>query len=466
MEFILNDRLVLKDIENADTLDRVKQQLTLDNPQYILLNNLGKWTGNTPRKLKFYENSEESPQTLSCPRGFADRAYKICKEFNEKILLRDERRVLEPVDITFYGTLHDFQKRAVTGDLFKNTHGVLSAGTGSGKTVMALYIIASRRQPALVVVHTVELLRQWQERIETFLGIPAEEVGIIGGGKFRAGEKLTVGLYQSIRKRVDELKPIFGHIIVDECHKCPSKTFTEAVSGFDAKFRLGLTATGYRRDKLDALIFMTLGELRHTIEKTPLVESGKLCSAQVVCRQTEFETILDASLNYPAVIKALSLDHLRNSLICRDIAMEDRPGIRLVLTDRREHALTLKHMLENNHGVSSEVLTGNTPKNQRESIVKALGRGEVSTLMATGQLIGEGFDLPELATLFLVMPIKFKGRLIQYIGRILRPAEGKSEALIYDYIDLNVGVLKASATTRIETYRKEGITVDCKLAEW
>ena len=463
MKFILNDKVVLKNIQDNRVQEEIKRLLTRFNPQYKLLQRLGKWTGGTPEKLKFYEQSTDepdsliSPGTLICPRGFADIAYRICRMFNENITIMDERRELEPVDMQFHGTLRDFQEVAVSGPLLKETHGVLSAGTGSGKTVIALYIIARRRQPALVVVHTLELLHQWLERIETFLGIPVDEVGIIGGGKYKKGEKITVGLYQSIRKRVDELNPLFGHLIVDECHKCPSKTFTEAVSGFEAKYRLGLTATGYRRDGLDDLIFLTLGKLRHTIEKASLVETGDLCSARVIYRETEFETTLDASVSYPSVIRALSLDEPRNRLICRDIALEKRSGIKLILTDRREHALTIQSILKKQHNLPSKVLTGNTPRNERESIIQELNQGRVSILIATGQLIGEGFDLPELTILFLVTPIKFRGRLIQYIGRILRPAEGKSMSVIYDYVDVNVGVLQASAAARIETYRQEGI---------
>ncbi len=463
MEFILNDKVVLKNIQDNRVQEEIKQHLWCFNPQYKTLQRLGKWTGGVSEKLKFYEQESDTSDTIVCPRGFADRAYKICRMFNEEILIVDNRREFKPVEMDFCGTLREFQAKAVSGSLLKETHGVLSAGTGSGKTVIALYMIAQRKQPTLVVVHTLELLQQWQDRIETFLNISADEIGAIGGGQFRIGEKISVGLYQTIRKRVEELNPLFGHLVVDECHKCPSKTFTEAVAGFDAKYRLGLTATGYRRDGLGDLIFMTLGELRHTIEKAPLIANGDLCSARVICRKTEFETTLDASLNYPAVIKALSMDEARNQLICRDIVLESSQGIKLVLTDRRNHALAIQSMLEEHHAISSSVLTGGTPRNEREIIVKDLQRGKISILVATGQLIGEGFDLPELAILFLVTPIKFRGRLIQYVGRILRPAKGKSMGLIYDYVDVNVGVLHTSAAVRVETYRQEKIEVDCDL---
>ncbi|MBF0200038.1 MAG: DEAD/DEAH box helicase [Desulfamplus sp.] len=463
MEFVLNNKVVLRGISDTRIIDEIKDFLTITNPQYKLLQNLDKWTGATPETLKLYdEDLSDNPHMIICPRGFADQAYRICRDHKEKIIFIDQRRELKDVEMQFHGSLRDFQEAAVSGPLFKKQHGVLSAGTGSGKTVMALYIIARRRQPALVVVHTVELLYQWLERIDTFLGIPPEDVGIVGDGRFRTGRKITVGLYQTIRKRLGDLNPLIGQLVVDECHKCPSKTFTEAVSGFEAKYRLGLTATEYRRDGLEKLIFITIGELRHIIGKAPLIETGDLCRARVICRKTDFDTTLDPSNAYPQVIKELTMDEPRNRLICRDIASDSHPGIKLILTDRRDHALTMERILFENHGLTSTVLTGTTPRNQREAIVKALTIGEISILIATGQLIGEGFDLPELAILFLVTPIKFRGRLIQYIGRILRPAQGKAEGIIYDYMDMNVGVLQASAVSRIEIYRREGIVVDEK----
>ncbi|MBF0202429.1 MAG: DEAD/DEAH box helicase [Desulfamplus sp.] len=459
MDFVLRDKVILRGVRQGAVIDEIKSLLTMPNPRYGLMQSLGKGTRGTPEKLVFYQEVDHSPDTIICPRGFADRAYRICRHHGEEILLKDERLELEPVDMEFRGTLRDFQRAAVSGPLSGSDHGVLSAGTGSGKTVMALYMIATRRQPTLVIVHTAELLHQWIGRISDFLGIGSRDVGVVGLGRCDLGRNITVGLYQTVRKRVDDLNPGIGHIVVDECHKCPSRTFTEAVEGFRARFRLGLTATEYRRDRLDRLIFITIGELRHTIDKAPLVESGDICPARVICRPTSFSTGLDASSDYPRVMKELTLDEPRNRLICSDIASESRPGIKLVLTDRREHAVTLSGMLWDIHALPSRVLTGKTPKNQREATVAALEQGEVSILLATGQLIGEGFDLPGLAILFLVTPIKFRGRLVQYVGRILRPAPGKTQGIIYDYMDMEVGVLQASAASRMGIYRREGIFV-------
>ncbi|MBF0204308.1 MAG: DEAD/DEAH box helicase family protein [Desulfamplus sp.] len=225
MEFILQDKVILKGVDNRAAFE-IKKELTCSNPEYIKLSKLDKWTGSTPKNLIFYE--EKNGQMI-CPRGFSDRAYRICKKFHDDIKIIDKRAELPELDIKFCGKLKDFQKNAVDS-IIKSSHGVLSAGTGSGKTVMALFVIAERKQPTIIVVHTIELLNQWIDRTEKFLNINLSEIGIIGAGKYKIGEKITVGLYQSIRKNVKELNSLFGQVIVDECHKCPSKTFTEAVN--------------------------------------------------------------------------------------------------------------------------------------------------------------------------------------------------------------------------------------------
>ena len=154
-----------------------------------------------------------------------------------------DNRVEAPAAFQFHGTLRAFQQVAVD-TMLETHHGVLESGTGSGKTVMALAIIAARGQRVLIIVHTKELLHQWIDRISSFLGIPAGEVGVIGAGKFFLGDKIAVGMVQTLCKRTGDIRGQFGMMVVDECHRAPSKTFTDVVSSLDAKYLLGLSATG------------------------------------------------------------------------------------------------------------------------------------------------------------------------------------------------------------------------------
>ena len=164
---------------------------------------------------------------------------------------------------------------------------VLQAPTGSGKTVMALSVIAERKQPALIIVHGKELLNQWIDRIVAFLDIPRDEIGVIGGGKKRLGDKITVGIINSIYPVARDIRQHFGHIIVDECHRTPSRTFTSAVSAFDSKYMLGLSATPYRRDGLTKLIGWYMGR-KVEVKQANLTEQDIVFNVEVITRETRF----------------------------------------------------------------------------------------------------------------------------------------------------------------------------------
>ena len=452
MKFTLNSKVILSGVGH-EAEQHIKNSLTMDNPKFRDLEKMGRYTGNTPQRISFYEPTDRG---LVVPRGFATRAYQICQEHGEAITVIDDRRTMPPVNFHFNGKLRPFQADAVK-DMLSYSHGVLSSGTGSGKTVMGLYLIAERKQPTLIIVHTKELLNQWIDRIESFLGIPANEVGVIGSGKFTLGDKITVGMVQTLCKRVDDVKDLFGHVIVDECHRCPSKTFSDVITAFDARFLLGLSATAFRRDGLTRAIYFHLGDCRHQVDKTALLERGHLCPARVVWHETTFDTVLDASTEYSKVLSELTQDPERNRQICNDVAGDDCQGIKLVLSDRRDHCQELQRILKQDHGLGSTVLTGGLSAKDRATVTDQISQDRVNVLICTGQLIGEGYDLPALESLFLATPIKFSGRLIQYIGRVLRPSPGKDHAVIHDYSDNLVGVLDCSARARASVYQNEGI---------
>jgi superfamily II DNA or RNA helicase len=338
--------------------------------------------------------------------------------------------------------------------MLRKEFGTLNSPTGSGKTVMALYILAQRRQPALIIVHTADLARQWSERIETFLNIPVKEIGRIGGGKKKIGEKITVALVQSLYKYAETVASQVGHLIVDECHRTPSRTFTDAVTEFDARYMLGLSATPWRRDNLSKLIFWHLGDVHHQVEKNDLIRTGQVLPAEIIFRETEFKPYYDPVQEYSKMLSELTLDDDRNRLIAADIAAEagSQPGICLVLTDRKKHCESLGALLRYGFSLPVDILTGDLNAGQRQSVLDRLQEGRIKVLIATGQLIGEGFDCRELTTLFMATPVRFSGRIIQYLGRILRPAPGKKRARVFDYVDVNVEPLLKAAGARKKVY--------------
>jgi superfamily II DNA or RNA helicase len=458
MKFILNNQLVLENFA-IDTGQLIQQKLTLKNPKFYEAQKMGRYTRGIDPVLYFFEAFDD--KKLICPRGAATQIYKICQDQGETIEFIDARHTLKPVDFIFNGQLKPLQIQAVQNCL-KKDFGLLESPTGSGKTTMALYMIAQRMQPALIVVHTKELLNQWMDRIQQFLNIPESEIGIIGSGKFCIGEKITVAMIQTLYKKAPQVAAQFGNVIVDECHRCPSRTFTEALTAFDAKFMTGLTATIWRRDKLSDVIFWYIGDVTGRIEKLNLLEAGNLCDAQVQWIETKFNTQTDTSEYYSQVLSELTQDYQRNRLICDTVEKQEGPGIRLILSDRKDHCQTLHDTLLKENHIQSEILTGTTPPKERDRIIRELRKGSCDHLIATGQLVGEGFDLPGITTLFLTTPVKFSGRLIQYIGRALRPAPGKDKAIIFDFVDILNPVFEASARSRSFTYAQQNIKAQIK----
>jgi len=451
LEIIINNKITLSDIPK-DLMAEIKAKLSFQNPKFLENTRLNYSTWNVPRILKYYEMDNG---TLTLPRGYMRQLIGLCRREDVPFHIEDARRVLPEVSFSFMAELRPYQENAVTA-MLRRDFGVLSAPTGSGKTCMALFAIAERKQPCLVICHTKELARQWADRANQFLGLHKDEIGQIYDGEMRIGKHLTVGIVNSVYKVADSISQFIGYLIVDECHRTSSRTFTEAVTAFDSKYMLGLSATPYRRDGLSRLIYWHLGDVVHEIKSDDLVSTGDILKAEVIVRETNFDTCLDPSEEYSKMLSELTMDAERNRQIAQDVVKEasNGGGVCLVLSDRKAHCETLKALLRG-HGVRSSLLTGDISGKDREEIVRRLDKGLVKVLIATGQLIGEGFDCSGLSTLFLTTPIKFNGRVIQYLGRVLRPAPGKDKAKVYDYIDSKVGVLKASAKARQGVYLRQ-----------
>lgn len=447
----ISNRLIIK-APSQPIRDEIKNTLTIQNPAWLENERMGRWNGNTPRFLHY---CAETSSGLIAPRGFLPQLIGMAKCNGEHFEIEDRRRVLPAVDFRFHGQLRPFQEKAAHVMLSRDM-GVLAAPTGSGKTVIALCMIAQRKQPTLVIVHSKQILTQWISRIEQFLGIPPGDVGKIGDGEHRMGDCIKVALVQTLYKCSSQVSPHIGYLIVDECHRTPSRTFTVGVSAFDAKFITGLSATPWRRDKMSRLIFWYVGNVLHKIEKDSIVGTGDVLPAEVVTRETDFQPYSDPTTQYAQMLSELTRDPARNHLIAADVVNEARKGsgICLILSDRKSHCSTLQDLLREK-GVESELLTGDLSDGEREQVVDDLNRGRIRVLIATGQLIGEGFDCKELSTLFLTTPISFDGRLLQYLGRVLRPAPGKTKATVYDYVDRFVGPLKAAGAARRRVYSDE-----------
>jgi len=429
-------------------VEQLQERLSFPNPVWLENEKRGYSNWQVPEILRFYRLAGGR---LLMPRGFTRQAIALLREAGLAYRIDDRRRSLPEVDFWFSGELKDFQSQAMAA-VHNKDFGTLAAPTGAGKTVIALAVVAARQQPALIVVHTRELLHQWLARIETFLHIPQEEIGVIGDGQRTVGQKITVALVQTLYKCAPQAAAHIGFLVVDECHRTPARTFTEAVTAFDCRYMLGLSATPWRRDGLSRLIYWHLGGKVHEVNREDLVEEGHILAAEVIFRKTDYEAVSDPSEEYSRMLSELTGDAGRNAQIVRDVVQEaGGEGVCLVLSDRKAHCQTLAAMLAACQ-IPASVLTGDLSPKQRREVIAALNAGQVKVLLATGQLIGEGFDCAGLSTLFLATPIRFSGRLLQYLGRVLRPAPGKDKARVYDYLDVKVGVLVNAARSRARVY--------------
>lgn len=430
-------------------VEAFRQELTIDNPSYRDAKKYGRWMGKRIKpELYFYELNRTG---IFFPRGYINQAIDLCQRHTgRRPRIVDRRRLLPAEKMDFKGRLRPYQAAAAR-EVLARQFGVLVAPTGSGKTVMALAMIAARQQPALILIHTRELMYQWRDRIKEFLGL---EAGLIGDGQFDP-RPVSVAIVNTARRRLAELPGRFGHLVVDECHRVPASLFTGVVTAFDCRFMLGLSATAYRReDGLTRLIYLYMGDLVHQLDKEELTAAGAVLKPEFIQRRTEFKYGFRG--NYQALIKALTRNEERNRQIVEDICAELRGsgGTVLVVSDRVAHCERLALLLAD-RGIRPQVLTGRLAAERRSAIVDAIRSGGIKVLISTLQLVGEGFDVAGLSTLFLTTPIKFSGRLHQVIGRILRPAAGKKPRVI-DYLDDNVGVLRKSAISRLLAYRETG----------
>jgi superfamily II DNA or RNA helicase len=325
--------------------------------------------------------------------------------------------------------------------------------------VMACALLAQHGQPTLVIVDRKPLLEQLRSRLQEHLGLAADQIGQLGGGRDRQTTVVDLAMAQSLARRDDlaSLTAGYGLVIVDECHHVPAVTFEACVKQIPARRWIGLTATPYRRDGLQAIIAMHCGPTRHQIALT--ATPGATLPRELIIHQTDHAPADADQWSIQQVFRALVEDHRRTAVICADILDAlDRGRHCLVLSQWTEH---LEHLCEQlrTHDRDPLVLKGGMGKKARSAAVATLTAPDPTgglLLLATGSYLGEGFDCPQLDTLFLAFPIAFKGRLVQYVGRILRAKDGKHSVEVHDYLDAGVPVLGRMHTKRLPAFAALG----------
>ena len=443
-----------------EMLNRLLRIAAFQNPEFYKAQAMRLSTFDKPRVIAC---GEDLPRHVALPRGCLGEVVALLEGHSIKTILRDERLAGMPIDAEFHGTLRPTQEEAVF-KILPYDDGLICAPTAFGKTAVAAWLIAKRKANTLVMVHRQQLLDQWRERLAMFLEIPIDEIGQIGGGKTKRTGRIDVAVIQSLHreKEVKDFVAEYGHVMVDECHHLSAFTFERVMRQVKAKFVVGLTATPTRKDGHHPIIYMQCGPTRFSLGVRAMTDSTPFDHI-VVPRLTDFRMPGDgADVTIQDIYSALVTDEPRNESIVRDVIHAVQAGRSpLVLTGRTDHLRRLESALTGKIR-NIIVLKGGMGRKQRRSISEVLAGvpdGEQRLILATGSYIGEGFDDARLDTLFLAMPISWRGTLQQYVGRLHRLHDNKRVVEVYDYVDANVRMLARMYDRRLKGYGDMGYKV-------
>jgi superfamily II DNA or RNA helicase/very-short-patch-repair endonuclease len=464
LQFILSDRIyIAKEQLPPALLNRLIRLAAFQNPEFFKAQAMRLPTYGKPRIIAC---ADDDAGHIALPRGCLDDVQSLLADLGVDVALQDERHPGRPLPgVEFQGQLHAEQDVAANAMLAHDT-GVLSATTAFGKTVVAAWLIAKRGVNALVLVHRRQLVAQWAQRLTAFLNIPAKSIGRIGGGRNKPTGLLDVALIQSLsRKGLSEaLVGDYGHVIVDECHHLAAPSFEQVVRRAKAKFVTGLSATVTRQDGHHPIILMQCGPVRHRVDARNQADSRPF-EHTVHVRPTSFRSSASADnprSQFQELNSELTRDQARNQLICDEVLEAVRDGRSpLLVTERNEHLDCLAERLLSNvqHLI---VLRGGMSGKEVGNVMNqlaAIPEGESRVLLATGRYIGEGFDDARLDTLFLALPVSWRGTIAQYVGRLHRAHQHKREVRVFDYADLNVPMLARMFDRRCRGYEAVGYRI-------
>jgi superfamily II DNA or RNA helicase/very-short-patch-repair endonuclease len=464
LEMTLGDQIYIPKQELSPPLtNRLLRIASFQNPEFYKAQAMRFSTFGTPRIIAC---AEDFPHHIGLPRGCLDEVKELFSKLKVPATINDERFCGTPLPVEFQGTLRPAQVTAARAMASHDT-GVLSATTAFGKTVLAAWLIARRGVNTLVLVHRKQLLEQWIERLSTFLDMEEGSIGRIGGGQKDVTGIVDVAIIQSLvrKKVVNDLVADYGHLVVDECHHISATGFELVVRRAKAKYITGLSATVVRKDGHHPIIFMQCGPVRHTVEAKQEAKARPFTHS-VIVRPTGFvpprNDEEDERQQLHQLYRELAEDETRNAAICEDVLAAVKGGRSpLVLTERTFHLQLLAEQLTGKvkHLIILQGGMGRKKLRIALASLRDIPENEERVLLATGRYIGEGFDDQRLDTLFLTLPVSWKGIIAQYAGRLHRLHDRKREVRIYDYADLDIPMLARMFDRRCRGYEAIGYSI-------
>ncbi len=465
VECIFDNQIYIKKLKLLpNEISYLKRLASFTNPKFYELQKLRMpiFYKTTPRIISCFE---EDDRFLILPRGCMEKIKDVCEKSNVKLIIKDKREQGTKVDYKFNGKLNRKQEKAMH-DLISHETGVLCATTGFGKTVIGAKIISELKTNTLVIVNRNNLLDQWKERLSYFLDINKKEIGQCGASKENLNGKLDVASFQSLFKKdnLEELVKNYGLVIVDECHHVAAFSFEKVLKAIRSKYVYGLTATPTRKDGWHKIIYMQCGDIRVRVSNKELKQNKEM-EHTVIVKKTNYKYIPNDEKDKILISEILNdMCHnvFRNSMIIEDIKKCIAEGrIPIVLTERVEHLKILKEGLDELN-IPIVIYKGNMGKKKTKEIHDIIKEADENNkpriILATSSSIGEGFDDSRLDTLFLSMPVSWKGRIIQYVGRLHREHEDKEKVVVYDYLD-NMKILEKMYNRRLKGYKIAGYEI-------
>lgn len=472
VEIIKADKLYipLKAV-SAKVLNHLKRIAAFKNPEFYSKQALRLSTYAIPRIISCFDITNEY---LAMPRGCEDATRSFLNDNAVTYTITDKINHGNKISVSFQGEEREEQLEAINA-LLPYTNGILHATTAFGKTVTAAAIIARKKVNTLILVHSKALLKQWHDRLTEFLNIdyPKHEeknkrgrrkvfspIGCFDSSGNTLHGIIDIALIQSCLDE-DGVKPFvqdYGMVIVDECHHVSSITFEQVLMSIKAHTIYGLTATPIRKDGHQPIIFMQCGPIRFSTDVKSQIAKQSF-DRFLIPRFTSYNSILEDRLSIATLYKNLSEDEIRNNLIVEDTCKAVNTGrTPIILTNRTAHVSVLAEKLKATIKNVISLTGAGTTKEKRETMqrLQTIPDSEQLVIVATGKYVGEGFDYPRLDTLFLALPISWKGLLTQYAGRLHREYEGKKDVRIYDYIDIHEPICDSMYRKRLKGYAAIG----------
>lgn len=458
MRFIVSNCIRVTD-PNSSVKEWCKQNLVIDNPEYIKKTRLGKWTGNVSREIFLYEKTGNE---LRIPFGCFKRIYMNYRSFPFEADFGSLERVLYNSGIKLY----DYQENAVK-EALRARNGIIVMPCGSGKTQTALELVNRIGGRCLWLTHTQDLLNQSKTRAEACFNLPYAEYGTITGGKVNIG-KITFATVQTMCKLdLNQYRYAFDIIIVDECHKCVGSPthvmqFYKVLSSLSCRYKFGLTATPRRADGLEKSMFALLGDIVVEVPKSAIEKN--ICPVEVRTFETgympDFDVVLsgDGTINYSSLIHDLISNEERFNFVLNIINIQYKAGPMLVLGNRVEYLEKLSKKFDGKCICLSGMGSSKRAKAERKEALLKLNDGELDCVFCTYQLAAEGLDVPNLRYVVFATPEKDPTRVQQASGRVGRKALGKDCGVVIDFVDA-FGMYKGWWKKRLSVYKKLGYDI-------